>query len=280
MIDLAQPEVGRTVVLYPDQPDSEGGDTLRAADLDGDDIDDLLYGAPNYDPVGYDGRLRPNAGILAIIYGVEGGFPNIDGQIQLLDPPDGLRVRFILGADENDMMAYAMAVYDVNGDGFVDIAPNAMGGDGVQNNQINAGEIYVVSGIEFQKGGYVYQEGSSIDITPTPWPTASPVPGLTVTPSQAGDRENGQGYFEQTCFACHGLQGEGVTGLGLPLITSPLVMFATDDELLDFLRIGRPVEHPENVTGVSMPPGGGRPDLSDQQLLDIVAYLRWLRDQR
>ena len=30
---------------------------------------------------------------------------------------------------------------------------------------------------------------------------------------------------------------------------------------------------------VSMPPSGGRPDWDDQHFLDIIAYLRWLRDQ-
>ena len=50
-------------------------------------------------------------------------------------------------------------------------------------------------------------------------------------------------------------------------------------ELLAFLRTGRPVGHPENTTGISMPPSGGRPDWSDQQILDIIAHLRWLRDQ-
>lgn len=280
MIDLASPEAGRAVVIYPGQPDSKAGDTLRAADLDQDGSDDVFYGAPNYDPVGLDGRARPDAGMLAVIFGRSGGLPSNNGRILLSEPPEGLRVRYIVGADDNDMMAYAMAVFDVDGDGYVDIAPNAMGGDGARNNQINAGEIYVISGAEFLSPDHVYGEGGAPQATVTPWPTATPAPQATVTASQVGDRERGQKYYSETCFACHGLQGEGVSGLGLPLVTSPLVMYAPDNELLAFLRSGRPSDHPENTTGVSMPPSGGRPDWSDQQLLDIIAYLRWLRDQR
>ncbi|MBZ0289904.1 MAG: hypothetical protein K8I30_19935, partial [Anaerolineae bacterium] len=59
----------------------------------------------------------------------------------------------------------------------------------------------------------------------------------------------------------------------------PLILYAPDADLLDFIRIGRPAGHPDNVTGVSMPPSGGRPDWSDQEMLGIIAYLRLLRDE-
>ncbi|NOG51901.1 MAG: hypothetical protein HND48_22555 [Chloroflexi bacterium] len=60
-------------------------------------------------------------------------------------------------------------------------------------------------------------------------------------------------------------------------MTSPLIRYAPDAELLAFLRVGRPADHPDNTTGVSMPPSGGRPDWGDTELLDVIAYLRWLR---
>lgn len=283
MIDLADPPPGRTVVIYPDQADSKAGDTLRAADLDGDGIADLFYGAPDYDPRGYDGRLRHNAGLMAIIFGERGGLPHDNGQILLFDPPDGLRVKFIIGADDNDMMPYALAVADVNRDGVIDIAPNAMGGDGQRNDRINAGEIYVLSGAEFLSNEHVYVPESSAEIpeptveTAAPRLTATPLPSATVVAVE-GNLERGKKYFEETCAGCHGFKGEGVTALGLPLVTSPLVMYAPDTELLAFLRVGRPADHPDNVTGISMPPSGGRPDWTDAEFLDIIAYLRWLRD--
>ncbi|MBI5667965.1 MAG: cytochrome c [Chloroflexi bacterium] len=283
MIDLADPPLGQTVVIYPDQPDSKAGDTLRAADLDRDGVDDLFYGAPDYDARGYDGRLRHNAGMMAVIFGEKGGLPNRGGQILLFQPPANLRVKFIVGADDNDMMPYALAIADVNHDGVVDIVPNAMGGDGQRNDRINAGEIYVLDGAEFLSADHVYVvETDTPETAPAPptaavATTATPLPSATVA-AAVGDLERGQQRFEETCAGCHGFKGEGVPALGLPLVTSPLVLFASDADLLAFLREGRPAGHPDNVTGVSMPPSGGRPDWSDAEFLDIIAYLRWLRD--
>ncbi|MCC6615719.1 MAG: FG-GAP repeat protein [Anaerolineae bacterium] len=280
VFDLASIDPARAVVIYPDQADSKAGDTLRAADLDGDGIDDLFYGAPDYDPTGLDGRLRHNAGMMPVIFGERGGLPNDDGRILVADPPDGLRIRMIIGGDDNDMMPYALAIGDVNGDGVIDIAPNAMGGDGFQNTQINAGEIYVIDGAEFLSPEHVYRalEADAAQ-QPAPAQQPTPLPDATVAPSGAGDPEQGRIYYEETCAGCHGYNGEGVPGLGLPLVTSPLVMYAPDLELLLFLRVGRPADDPDNVLGVSMPPSGGRPDWGNAEFTDIIAYLRWLRTQ-
>lgn len=46
-------------------------------------------------------------------------------------------------------MAYGLAIYDVDGDGYKDIVPNGMLGDGMNNTLHNAGEIYVISGESF-----------------------------------------------------------------------------------------------------------------------------------
>lgn len=278
MFDLADADPQRAVVIFPDQADSKAGDTLRAADLDGDGIDDLFYGAPDYDPTGLDGRVRPNAGMLAVLFGAPGGLPHDDGRIQLFDPPAGLRVRLIIGADDNDMMPYALAIGDLNGDGVIDIIPNAMGGDGFRNAQVNAGEIYAIDGAEFLSPDHVYRAlESDPGQAPTPIQQATPHPDATVVASGQGDPEQGRLRFAETCAGCHGFAGEGVTGLGLPLTTSPLVLYAPDAELLAFLRVGRPAEHPDNVTGISMPPSGGRPDWSDAQFADIIAFMRSLR---
>ncbi len=281
MIDLGAPEPGRTVAIYPDQGDSKAGDTLRIDDLDGDGIGDLFYGAPDYDPTGYDGRVRHNAGMMAILFGAVGGLPNDDGVIMLFDPPADLRARFLIGGEDNDMMPYALAVGDVDGDGVVDIAPNAMGGDGPRNEVLNAGEIYVVSGAEFLSADHVFGQ-----VVAAPQATATVVSATTPTPhpdvtavARQGDLERGQQYFAETCGGCHGFNGEGVPHLGLPLITSPLVMYAADADLLAFIREGRASDHPDNVTGIAMPPSGGRPDWTDEQMLDLIAYIRWLRDQ-
>ncbi len=111
----------------------------------------------------------------------------------------------------------------------------------------------------------------SPDLTPTPFPDATVV-------ANDGDLETGREHFFETCAGCHGIRGEGVPSLGLPLVSSPLVLYASDADLLAFIRAGRASDHPDNVTGVAMPPSGGRPDWSDADLLSVVAYVRWLRD--
>ena len=282
MFDLTSVDPDRAVVIYPDQADSKAGDTLRAADLDGDGVDDLFYGAPDYDPVGYDGRVRHNAGMMPVIFGERGGLPHDEGRILVFDPPEGLRIRFIIGPEDNDMMPYALALYDLDGDGVIDIAPNAMGGDGVRNDQINAGEIFVISGAEFLSPDHGYQPAAeappeAAGPTPTPRPTATPHPEATVAAGE-GDAGRGQVLYEETCAGCHGFQGEGVAGLGLRLVDSPLVKYASDLELLIFLRVGRPADHPDNPLGVSMPPSGGRSDWGNDEMMDVIAYLRHLRD--
>jgi mono/diheme cytochrome c family protein len=158
-----------------------------------------------------------------------------------------------------------------------------MGGDGQRNDRINAGEIYVLDGKEFLSENHVYVvETAAPEVTATiptaaVLTTATPYPSATVV-AGGGDMERGRKHFEETCAGCHGFKGEGVTGLGLPLVTSPLILYAPDNELLAFIRAGRPAGHPDNITGVSMPPSGGRPDWTDADFMDIIAYLRWLRD--
>ena len=43
------------------------------------------------------------------------------------------------------------------------------------------------------------------------------------------------------------------------------------------IQVGRPAGDPLNDTGVDMPPRGGNPSLSDEDLAHIVAYLRTLQ---
>lgn len=86
----------------------------------------------------------------------------------------------------------------------------------------------------------------------------------------------GHDLFVASCAACHGPSGEGIEGLGKPLSGSPFVASKTDEELIAFIKSGRPVWDPENTTGVDMPPKGGNPALSDEQIRHIVRYIRSL----
>ncbi len=90
----------------------------------------------------------------------------------------------------------------------------------------------------------------------------------------SGDPAAGEAQYNQVCIACHGPEGQGVQGLGLPFTTSNFVESQSDAELLEFIKQGRPIGHPDNTTGVDMPPKGGNPALTDEQILDIIAYIR------
>lgn len=84
----------------------------------------------------------------------------------------------------------------------------------------------------------------------------------------------GQGIFGATCSACHGLNARGIPGLGKDLVDSQFVHGLTDDALLQFIVTGRDASDPLNTTGIPMPPRGGNPSLTDDQLHAVIAYLR------
>jgi len=86
----------------------------------------------------------------------------------------------------------------------------------------------------------------------------------------------GKETFGKVCIACHGPDATGIQGLGKDLTTSEFVAGLTDTELVEFITMGRPVDDPLNTTGVAMPPKGGRAAFTDQDIADIVAYLRTL----
>ena len=90
----------------------------------------------------------------------------------------------------------------------------------------------------------------------------------------AGDPLSGETMFTASCSSCHGEGGKGVVGVGQDLTVSEFTAGLTDAEFLDFIKTGRPTGDPANTTGIDMPPKGGNPALSDDQILDIIAYLR------
>ena len=66
--------------------------------------------------------------------------------------------------------------------------------------------------------------------------------------------------------------------LGKDMTTSEFIAGKTDAELLEFVMVGRPPDDPLNTTGVLMPPKGGNPALSDEDLVDIIAFVRSLQE--
>lgn len=103
-------------------------------------------------------------------------------------------------------------------------------------------------------------------------------PAATATPEgPIGDPVNGQQKFAGTCITCHGPDAKGMTGLGKDLTTSEFLRTKSNTEMVAFLQTGRPSSDPLNTTGVDMPPRGGNPALTDQDLADIIAYVRSLQ---
>jgi mono/diheme cytochrome c family protein len=91
------------------------------------------------------------------------------------------------------------------------------------------------------------------------------------------DVRRGEAAYQVACIACHATAGEGIDGLGNPLADSEFIASVTDDELFEFIVLGRGTNDPDNTSGIAMPPRGGRPNLSDAEIRDIIAYLSSLQ---
>lgn len=88
------------------------------------------------------------------------------------------------------------------------------------------------------------------------------------------DIRQGQELYQEACAACHGAQGEGVANLGNPLLGTDFIRNQSDQELLVLIRNGRAHDDPQNEIGVTMPPSGGRTDLTDAELYAVIGYLK------
>lgn len=93
----------------------------------------------------------------------------------------------------------------------------------------------------------------------------------------AGYIASGNNLFHQTCVSCHGREGVGISGNGKALARNEFIGSMDDDALLAFVKRGRGPTDPKNTTGIQMPPKGGNPALSDDDILDIISYLRTLQ---
>jgi len=108
-------------------------------------------------------------------------------------------------------------------------------------------------------------------------PPSAPPPEAAPAEIPKGDPAAGKGEFIMYCSACHGPDAKGMPNLGKNLITSQFFGSKTDAELIDYVKVGRPISDPLNTTGVPMPPKGGNPALTDQEIADIIAYIHTIR---
>ncbi|MBL4590491.1 MAG: c-type cytochrome [Phycisphaerales bacterium] len=84
----------------------------------------------------------------------------------------------------------------------------------------------------------------------------------------------GRDLFIAMCSACHGANGEGMDGLGKPFTSSLFIKDSTDKEIITLVKMGRPIWDAANTTGVDMPSKGGNPAMSDDELNEIIIYIR------
>jgi mono/diheme cytochrome c family protein len=122
--------------------------------------------------------------------------------------------------------------------------------------------------------------GGDDEPTPTPQP-AAPAAAQAEAPAAepvaaapVGDVEAGKQLYGTLCIACHGPEGKGVQGLGKDLTTSTFLADLDDAGVVEFLNRGRDAGDPLNTTGIAMPPKAGNPALTDQDMLNITAFLR------
>jgi len=118
--------------------------------------------------------------------------------------------------------------------------------------------------------------GGGEEPTPTLAPataTAEPEPAATI-----GDAVAGEQTYKGTCIACHGPDAKGVPNLGKSLhpSDSDFISSRTDDELVEYIKVGRTPDDPLNTTGVGMPAKGGNPALSEEDMYNVVAFMRTL----
>lgn len=93
-----------------------------------------------------------------------------------------------------------------------------------------------------------------------------------------GDAAHGKTVYMGTCVMCHGTNARGVQGLGPDLVVkSDWMKQQSDAALVKFIMVGRGPTRPDNVNGLPMLPRGGNPDLTENDIVDVVAYLRTLQ---
>jgi hypothetical protein len=134
----------RTTVIYGDAVGDITADTAAQGDFSGDGIADLVVCSPHANPL-----RRHSAGMLHVLYGRAGGFPDV---IDLRAPPapEALDLLPVVGArgsfgiDRGDTLCYSAATGDLDADGRTDLIANEMVGNGVAADAINVGNLVVI----------------------------------------------------------------------------------------------------------------------------------------
>jgi uncharacterized protein (TIGR03437 family) len=120
-----------SLVLVGTRIGGQLGETLAVGNFNGDDFADLAIGAPLADK---------DRGAIVLFLGSKD-----------LSLTPATRVEFT-GIDEGDNFGSALAMGDLDNDGKSDLIVGAPGGDGSSNSQQDAGEVYVIYGVDNLQG--------------------------------------------------------------------------------------------------------------------------------
>lgn len=113
-------------------------------------------------------------------------------------------------------------------------------------------------------------------VTPPPPPTAAPTAQPAAGTGSSQQIARGESIFQTTCSACHGFSAQGVPGLGPSMFDNPFINGQSNEDLQQFIFTGRPADHPDNKSGIPMPARGGNMSLTDEDILNVVYYIRSL----
>lgn len=84
--------------------------------------------------------------------------------------------------------------------------------------------------------------------------------------------EKGRMLYMQVCAQCHGVAARGVHFLGADLKTSTLFNQSDERRVIDLIVQGRPA----TADRPAMPPKGGRLNMTEDDVRDIIAYIHSL----
>ena len=94
------------------------------------------------------------------------------------------------------------------------------------------------------------------------------LPAVAGCGDSSGDWKAGSQIFHETCIGCHGADGHGAKR-GMPDLTTGVMAYSSSSLTLHikhgFQTPGRPL---------AMPPKGGNPKLQDEDIENVLAYLR------
>ena len=183
---------------------SEAGTSLAAGDINGDGFDDLVIGAP----FGYNGL--DNAGLVYVVYGKVGDFNA--GSLDLEVAADVIisSNNAVIDPPLVDSVGQAVAVLDVNNDGFEDIV---IGAPGLDSGITDVGGSYVVFG-----GAALASNIDLADIESGATPEAGFVSFGSANGEMRGERAsdigdlNGDGFDDFSLSSANGLVIIGPAG--------------------------------------------------------------------